>query len=165
MIRKNELKITKDNMNEEYVKDICKWKYLGKYSVYNMAPFKELVETKNSILDKVKSKSFICYLKNKELIGFTRIYLVNENTAYIGIRLKPKYCGKGYGEYLLRDTIKVAKKKYPNYTIGLEVRIFNKRAIKLYKRVGFVKVNQINKKDSNGNIIKFNLMELKEDNE
>lgn len=163
MIRKKELKITKENMKEEYVKDICKWKYLGKYSVYNMMPFKKLVESQNSILDKEKSKNYFCYLKKKEVVGYTRIYLVDEDTAYVGIRVKPKYCGRGYGEYLLRDTINTARKKYPKYKIGLEVRTFNKRAIRLYKRIGFIKVNQLNKKDNDGNIIKFNLMELIED--
>lgn len=55
--------------------------------------------------------------------------------VYIG--LKPTFCGKGYGKDIMKLLIKESKKRYPQYPVTLEVRSFNKRAIKCYLDVGF----------------------------
>ena len=63
---------------------------------------------------------------------------LKNDKAFVGIGLKPEYCGKGYGYKILSDGMDKIIKRYPQKELYLEVRSWNLRAIKLYKKVGFV---------------------------
>jgi ribosomal protein S18 acetylase RimI-like enzyme len=96
----------------------------------------------------------------------TRVYLVAEcenqvvGTASIqqekwrmnhvgkfGITIKDGYRGAGLGKYMMRETIRLAKKelKPRPKIIQLEVYVNNLPAISLYKKIGFKKVARIPK--------------------
>ena len=65
-----------------------------------------------------------------------------QDKAFIGIGLKPSLCGKGIGGNVMKLLIGECNKRFPNYLVALEVRSFNKRAIRCYENIGF----EINKK-------------------
>jgi ribosomal protein S18 acetylase RimI-like enzyme len=80
------------------------------------------------------------------LYGYIR--LVNKGTyILIGVGLKPCVCGQGLGNDLMEIVKRQCSKLYPGKKIVLEVRSFNERAIKCYKKAGF-KVKEIYKKDT-----------------
>ncbi|PAB56001.1 GNAT family N-acetyltransferase [Anaeromicrobium sediminis] len=124
-------------LNEDYAKEICSWRYEGDYSVYDFSDWNVVVENRwdLSIKDK-REAEFLAILLNNELIAYGRIVLYEEK-AVIGVGLKPSWCGQGYGRKVMEVLIEESKKRLPNYTIGLEVRSFNKRAINCYKSIGF----------------------------
>ena len=86
--------------------------------------------------------------------------IMDNNKIYIGVGLKPEYCGYGLGDYFLNDCVEDLKVKYPEYTLYLEVRSWNKRAIKSYEKLGFKVTGTKISKDRLGNDTEFIEMEL-----
>jgi RimJ/RimL family protein N-acetyltransferase len=78
-------------------------------------------------------------------IGYAQIRQLKPNMAEIGFCLHPDFQGKGFGVTLVELTIKEAKKA--NDFIVLFVHEDNSRAIKLYNKLGFKKVENRNEVD------------------
>lgn len=124
-------------LTEDYAKEICSWRYEGDLVIYDLSDYSIVVKNGWDLAKKEKRESeFVGILLNDELISYGRI-TTNNNIALIGIGLKPVFCGKGYGKDVIRLLIKECNKRLTNYPIALEVRTFNKRAIKCYLNVGF----------------------------
>jgi len=124
-------------LTEECAIEICNWKYEKEYAVYNFSDYDTVVKNGWGLSIKEKREDeFIGILYNDELIGYGRITNYC-GKSIIGIGLKPTFCGKGYGKDIMKLLIKESKKRYPQYPVTLEVRSFNKRAIKCYLDVGF----------------------------
>lgn len=146
------------SMTSEYAEDIAyKWKYSGKYSFYNFSKDKEELY---KFLEPSSWNNMFAVIddKSSELIGFTS-YLFENKLMWIGLGLKPKYTGKGYGEAFVKASITFGLEYY-NYDeskILLSVAQFNKRAIKTYEKVGF---KHIESKDLlvNGKLCPFFIM-------
>lgn len=134
----NEINFIVENMTEAFAKDICGWKYDGEYSVYNYPSWDVIVQSKWAItIEEKRRKQFkVVVDDNKNLCGYFRI-LPNEDDVIIGIGLKPSLCGRGLGKKFMDIVKGECNKKYPMMNITLEVRCFNERAIKCYKRAGF----------------------------
>lgn len=123
---------------ELMAKEVCTWHYEGVYAVYDMADWDVIVQNCWSLADEEDREAyFIGFEENHELIGFGRIQLENDFVT-LGIGLKPEYCGKGYGVSYMKALIEESQKRYPEKKITLEVRHFNKRAIRCYEKVGFI---------------------------
>lgn len=71
-------------------------------------------------------------------VGFAVIYNTKFSTDLLTIGIDPEYQGKGFGRYLLENTLKEALAGGASECF-LEVRFSNFRAISLYESVGFVK--------------------------
>ena len=153
-------KITRDYMKQEYAKQITEWKYRGRYSSYNLPSYAECVQKKYGITREEIKDNYIVYSINDEVVFYFNEKPIDNNKIYIGVGLKPKYCGKGYGNYFLNDSMRIAKEKYPNSVFFLEVRSWNKRAIKAYKKIGFKITNIVISKDRLGNDTEFVEMEM-----
>lgn len=83
-----------------------------------------------------------------------------DGRIYFGIGLKPEYCGKKMGNYFTKDSLEDIKKRFPNSKIYLEIRSWNKRALKSAENIGFITTDTIIKKDRLGNDSEFVEMEL-----
>ena len=153
-------KLVKDCMKEDYAKQIVEWKYEGDYSDYNLPTYEECKEKKYGITREDRKDNYIVYLLNNEVVFYSNMKEMDNNKLYIGVGLKPEYCGKGLGNYFLEDSIKEMKKKYPERTLFLEVRSWNKRAIKAYEKIGFKVTNVVVSKDRLGNDTEFTEMEM-----
>lgn len=117
--------------------EICSWKYEGEYSIYNY-PKWDIVESQKwaiAVNEKRKSQFLSVVDENSKLCGYIR-FIENNDNVVVGLGLNPSFCGQGLG-YKLMNLIKKENKKRYNKDIILEVRDFNKRAIKLYKNSGF----------------------------
>lgn len=146
-------------LTEDYAKEICKWKYSGEYAVYNFSDWDIVVANRWGLSIKEKrEKEFLAFLSANELIAYGRIHVDNDK-AFIGIGLKPKLCGYGYGKYIMGLLVEESKSRFPNLRIALIVRNFNKRALKCYEKVGF-KVKDEYVKDTLNGTSRFYYMEL-----
>ena len=122
-------------MNKEEAKEICTWKYPNEYAVYNMDNWESITKQKWAIADELKrQEQFRSVYENNELIGYFRFRLI-DNVINIGLGMKPELCGHGNGNKFLKFILSTNELKDKN--IELEVREFNKRAIKSYEQVGF----------------------------
>lgn len=137
-----------DNLTETYAKEICSWKHYDEYSIYNYQEWDKILNEKWGITVEEKRKNEFKALVDdyNNLCGYIRLVNKNEYIS-IGIGLKPSLCGQGLGNLLMEIVKQQCKKKYPNMKIVLEVRSFNKRAIKCYKKAGF-KIVDVSKKDT-----------------
>lgn len=128
-------------LSENQAKEICEWKYEGKYSIYNFSDWSIVVENgwDLSIREK-REQEYIGILLNNELIAYGRIFTEVDN-IFLGIGLKPSFCGKGLGSPTMLKLIEIAKMRYPGKKIMVEVRDFNQRAKKCYESIGFVVID------------------------
>ncbi len=154
-----ELDFKKVCMNDDIVKQISLWKYEDDYVSYNLPSYEEMKEHNYGMVNPEKSNNYICYIIDEEVIAYTNMKEMVNNKIFFGIGLRPDFCGKGIGNIILLDSLKEIKKRYPNFIIFLEVRSWNKRAIRAYEKVGFNVTNNITKKDRLGNDCEFTEME------
>ncbi len=124
-------------MNEEQAKEICTWKYNDEYSVYNLSDWDTIVENRWELAVKEEREAnFLSVTQDSHLVAYGVITFKND-TVLLGIGLKPSMCGKGLGKDIMNLLIEESKNRFPVRPIALEVRSFNKRAIKCYENIGF----------------------------
>lgn len=135
--------LTIEPMTIDYAQEIAyRWKYRGKYSFYNIT--KDEHELEMFLNEELRKSTYYTVLNEKqELIGFYS-YTFENNIMWIGLGLKPQLTGKGYGIYFMQKAIEFGVSEF-NYTeskILLTVAEFNKRAISLYQKLGFIFVEK-----------------------
>ncbi len=73
---------------------------------------------------------------NLEVAGYCGVWLVMDEAHITNIALLPQFRGRKLGETLLRKVMSLAKEAGA-LTMTLEVRVSNKSAKSLYKKLGF----------------------------
>ncbi|AUD15001.1 MULTISPECIES: GNAT family N-acetyltransferase [unclassified Planococcus (in: firmicutes)] len=123
-------------MTQEQAEDIAaSWRYQGEYSFYDMNADPEDLE---EFLDPEKREGvYFVVLSQNELIGFYSFQQSDKDTVDIGLGMKPELTGKGNGAAFLAAGLEFAKIRYRPKNMTLSVAVFNERAIKLYKKLGF----------------------------
>lgn len=94
---------------------------------------RKYAESKNSILLIATIASV--FVGNIDLTGNERQKMLH--TGMIGMGIKENYRNLGIGTYLMKETIKWAKKNSPLEIIWLEVYANNDLGLGLYKKMGF----------------------------
>ena len=75
---------------------------------------------------------------SSKLVDDLEDILEEEKEVFIGIGTKPACCNHGYGQQMLQIAYENSKKLYSAKPLYLEVRNWNKRAIRCYEKAGFV---------------------------
>jgi len=113
------------------------WKYSGVYSFYDMTADEE--DLIDFIDEKNWDRHYFAVINNKEeLIGYYLFYF-EEEVMWVGFGIKPELTGMRLGTTFVMAGINFAVENF-NYKINhimLSVALFNKRAIRTYKKVGF----------------------------
>ncbi|MTH55576.1 ribosomal-protein-alanine N-acetyltransferase [Bacillus mangrovi] len=94
---------------------------------------------KESFYNEVAHNLFATYLVaelNGEVIGYCGIWLIVDEAQVTNIAILPEYRGNGFGEILLRQAMKEAKRRGARQ-LSLEVRVSNHPAQSLYRKLGF----------------------------
>ncbi|MDD4067097.1 MAG: GNAT family N-acetyltransferase [Clostridia bacterium] len=148
-------------MNDSIAEEISNWHYEGEYKVYNTVSFKEMKSKNPELVNTEISKNHLCFFDKEsgELIAYVSMKKKENENIYIGIGLKPIYCGKGLGAEIMHCAIKEVKSRYINNKIMLMVRSWNIRAIKCYIKAGFKVQKTEMILDFNGNETEFIYME------
>mgnify|MGYP006296182899 CR=1 FL=1 len=147
-------------MNEKYANEIAyNWKYDGIYSFYDITADKE--DLKEFLDPESWEDTFAVLDEFEELIGFYSFYFKSD-IMWIGFGLKPNLTGEGHGSDFVLSGIKYGLKKY-NYKkdyLMLAVAKFNKRAIKVYKKIGFKIVEEYLQETNGG---KYDFLKMKKE--
>lgn len=118
--------------NEKY--EINDWKYSGDYAIYNNPPYEEQKKTGRGFAN--PANHFYSFYDNEALIGF--INLSDEGSeVFFGIGANPDYCSKGYGQQMTQTAWEISQQLFPGKPVYLEVRTWNKRAVRCYEKAGF----------------------------
>ncbi|MGL4731950.1 MAG: GNAT family N-acetyltransferase [Clostridium sp.] len=111
-----------------------------------------------TIEKKRKNEFFSLVDKEDKLCGYIRL-VDKEDKVLVGVGLKPCLCGQGLGNEVMEILKSQCDKMYKGRKIVLEVRSFNKRAIKCYEKAGFKVIDICSKKTLLG-ADEFVIMEL-----
>ena len=132
-----------NDMNDNYAKQICAWRYSGEYSIYNLPSFEEAKREKYSICNPQKRREFFCFLdSDNNVVAYSRFVQKSEGFV-MGIGISPKLTGQGLGSKIILQSIEKLKEKFAKANVVLQVRSWNKRAIKcrIIKMTFFKKCN------------------------
>jgi ribosomal-protein-alanine N-acetyltransferase len=126
-------------MNEKYASDIVsKWHYDDVYSFYDMEADEDDLRI---FMDNENWQNTIKAVlnENQELVGWASFYIENEE-FWLSLGLRPDLTDRGLGEEFVLACVRYAMLRYKlvKPTIRLAVALFNQRAIKVYRRAGFV---------------------------
>lgn len=149
------MKLHVKNMDERKVVEILGWRYEAPYDFYNN---EDTAEDRAELLN---GSYHALTDENGQLVGFfcTGISaqvpagyeydMYTKDAIDMGLGLHPELTGKGGGLSFCLFILKQIEKQYPHLPVRLTVAAFNKRAIHLYEKLGFRKVNEFstNKND------------------
>lgn len=134
-----------NSMNKYYAKEILSWKYDKPYDFYNS------IDTEDSRKELLDGFYYAVVKENGELFGYfcigtsAQVPIGHQVNAYrdnfidMGLGMNPKYVGQGSGFFFCSFILQSIHKKYKGVPIRLTVATFNKRAVHLYEKLGFVK--------------------------
>lgn len=132
----NESMLTYHVMTEQERETVSNWKYTGEYAIYNMPSYQEQKEKKIAFGSPKCADNYVAYYEGDTLIGFTNI-LEEATEVFMGIGVSPELCGQGYGRKILEAACRIAGERCPGKPLYLEVRTWNRRAVRCYERSGF----------------------------
>lgn len=102
----------------------------------------------------MNKKYFAIYNEEDRLIGYLGIKNIRRilREATLGIAIDPNYVNRGYGTETLERFLDYFFNILNMKCLYLEVAKFNKRAIKVYKKVGFIIIDEYLEEFHNQNI-------------
>ena len=129
--------MTNRYLTEQDKKEICSWKYENEYSIYTLPSYEEIKKLQTGFMNLEKGNNYRAFLTDDQIVGYINL-MEKETEVFIGIGVHPDCCGQGYGKKILDESIIISKELYPDKPLYLEVRTWNKRAIKCYQSAGFI---------------------------
>ncbi|MBN2260535.1 MAG: GNAT family N-acetyltransferase [Clostridiales bacterium] len=127
-------------INEEYFDQIIQWKYPDEFVCYDM---EDKLTTINQLFDKEGYDFFVGINLFDEIVGYMECFF-KDDMLEVGQGLNPVMIGQGLSYDFISESIEYAVEYY-GYTgdaIRILVEPFNKRAMRVYLRVGFVVVEK-----------------------
>ncbi|GGE69441.1 GNAT family N-acetyltransferase [Priestia taiwanensis] len=134
-------------MTQQEAEYIAAWEYEGMYSFYNMENDKDDLEEFMS--EERRGDCYFSVYDGTELIGFFAYYPM-ETRMCIGLGMKPSRTGNGQGLVFVDAGLQFGYEQFGTTAYALAVATFNKRAIHLYEKVGFVPVRTYTQETNGG---------------
>lgn len=124
-------------MDENYAQTIAGWHYDGVYSFYDLdQDAEDLADLLNP--RRWADRYYAVVDETNVLVGYFCFEPGEPRQVEIGLGLRPDCTGKGLGQAFVEAGLKFAAEKFNPATFCLSVATFNKRAIRLYTRLGFI---------------------------
>lgn len=136
-----------EGMDGRKAADIAGWRYDVPYDFYNND---DTAEGRAELMN----GSYYALLEDNKLIGYfctgssaqvpigKEYGMYEEDAIDMGLGMHPALTGKGRGVSFCTFILKELEARYPGVPVRLTVATFNKRAIHLYEKLGFVKVKE-----------------------
>lgn len=127
-------------INEEFFDQLIQWHYEDEYSCYDM---EDKLTTINKLFDLEEYDFFVGLGIDDEVIGYMECFF-KDGVLEVGHGLNPMMIGQGLSYDFIESSIEFAVEYY-DYTgevIRILIEPFNKRAFKVYTRVGFTTVEE-----------------------
>ena len=91
--------MTNRKLTEQDKKEICSWKYDGKYAIYNLPPYEEMKKLEAGFMNPLNEKNYRAFFIDDILIGYINL-AEKENGIFLGIGVHPDCRGLGAGKTL-----------------------------------------------------------------
>ncbi|MEF9933852.1 MAG: ribosomal protein S18-alanine N-acetyltransferase [Clostridium sp.] len=121
-----------DTMRVEDIEDVVEIETLSFKTPWSVNAFTlELTNNKNALYRVIRC--------DNRVIAYGGMWLLFDEVHITNIAVHPDYRGRGYGNIIVEDMMKIAKESNMS-AMTLEVRVSNTPAVNLYKKYGFVGV-------------------------
>lgn len=150
-----ELRVRTESDTQEFLT----WSYEGEYSFYDNSFQQEKIDSIRNLTG--SDKAFSVYNEENELVGNCEFYDVGDDGEIfyaVGVQMKPSLTGKGNGLVFCKAIIEHGRKVIGFNQLGIAVADFNKRARRVYEKLGFKFVEE-QVWNIRGNDYKFIIME------
>lgn len=124
------------HLTEADKRQICEWHYDGVYAIYDLPAFESMKKREMGFLNPQRDRNFLGFWEDGILIGYVNLR-EEEQEVFIGIGIRPEFCGYGYGSCVLTKACEISKERYPEKSLYLEVRHWNIRSVRCYEKSGF----------------------------
>jgi ribosomal-protein-alanine N-acetyltransferase len=124
-------------MTQADAEAIALWHYAEPYSFYDWA---EDPDDLAELLDPAQRGDAYVAVDDAEgvLVGYFSFRQAARETITIGLGLRPDHTGRGLGRAFLAAGLDYARTRFRPAGFALAVATFNRRAITVYERAGFV---------------------------
>jgi [ribosomal protein S18]-alanine N-acetyltransferase len=102
---------------------------------------------------------FTVYL-GEEIVGYYSVTQTAAATYDIGLGMRPDLTGKSMGLDFMKAGMNFVKSRFKPEIVTLSVATFNQRAIKVYRKMGFINLDTF-MQNTNGGTYEFLRMEYK----
>ncbi|WP_276357875.1 GNAT family N-acetyltransferase [Cohnella caldifontis] len=138
-------------MTEEDARRLCEWRYPEPYDRYRWPAWEEMAKEGREFADPdIRAKQYVSFADAKgELAGYAQLFPL-DRAVRLGIGLRPDLCGLGLGPEAILLAAREARRRRPDADIDLEVETWNERAVKAYKKAGFVVEDEYGKRAEHG---------------
>jgi [ribosomal protein S18]-alanine N-acetyltransferase len=148
-----------EKMTQQEAEEIAyNWHYDGNYSFYDMEADKE--DLAGFLNPELRGDSVFTVYKVEEIIGYFSVNQTAAATYDIGLGMRPELTGSGMGLDFMKAGMDFVKSRFKPDIITLSVAMFNQRAIKVYRRMGFIDLDTC-MQNTNGGSYEFLRMEYK----
>ena len=147
-------------MNGEDARAIVCWQYAGPYAVYSMS--NDADAARDALLD-IRSPHFAVRDESGELVGFfgygtaaevggeSEPALWGEDRCLsVGLGMRPDLTGKGLGLAFVEAGLDFALQQFAPVSFLMFALAWNERALRVYKRAGFVRVRSFIQRNIHG---------------
>ena len=134
-------------MSDGQARAVAAWRYEAPYDFYDMANdpegLEELLgpperrEGYYAVLSGDELVGFFCYGPGGQLPGYD---YPDDGSVDVGLGLRPDLTGKGLGFEFVRAGLEFGRHRFSPAGFRLFVATFNERAIQIYERAGFRRV-------------------------
>lgn len=126
------------NMDLEEAKAIAGWRYPAPYDVYDFSDWQTMKAAGWAItIPEKRAAEFRTLWENGRLTAWFHLFTKpGTNELFLGLGLAPALCGQGKGVPYVKRMVEYALAENKG-SLYLEVREFNRRAIRCYQAVGF----------------------------
>jgi RimJ/RimL family protein N-acetyltransferase len=133
-------------MTEKNARAIIAWRYEAPYDVYNVAAAPDVDIIQEYLLP--ENAYYSIHDTHDYLIGYccfgqdARVPdgVYQDNALDVGLGLHPDLTGNGNGPEFVRAILDFGLKQYAPQAFRMTVAAFNKRAIRVYQKLGFTPV-------------------------
>lgn len=127
-------------MTPAEAREVYGWRYEGRYSFYDMArnpeDFGEMVNPE------ARERYYSAFGPDGALVGFFSFIDEGGEELTVGLGLRPDLTGRGFGEGFVRAGLRFGRETLGAEGFRLSVATFNRRAIRVYEKVGFRAENE-----------------------
>ncbi len=144
-------------MTEKDGKAICEWRYPAPYELFRWPPWETMVKQGREFGDaRIRLEQYVSVRNadDGQLVGYVQLFPM-DRTLRIGMGLRPDCCDRGWGTILTGLVVEEAQRRRPGYEIDLEVEKWNKRAVRVYEKSGFVITDEYDRRASHGTVSVF----------
>ena len=133
-------------MTQADAEAIAAWRYPNGYSFYDLTSDPHDLAV---MLDpQARAGEYVAVEGDGALIGFFQYKRIDHTTLDIGLGLHPDWTGRGVGRRFLEAGLDYARRRFEPEQFTLSVASFNRRAITVYERAGFVTARVFNHRTS-----------------